>query len=102
MGFGFLRVSARKDEWRISGFLADCEFSECGLRILAIFLKGFMSATYLTLNKFCLKKTVVHMAVSLNKLQNSRTNEKELIKKLTIRISNLNCGWRIRILDPKI
>ena len=42
------------------------------------------------------------MAVSLNKLQNSQRNEKELIKKLTIRISNLNCGWRIRILDPKI
>ncbi len=40
-----------------------------------------MSATFLTLIKFCLKKrSDVPTTLSFNKLQNSRTNEEELIK----------------------
>ncbi len=41
-----------------------------------------MSQTFVTLNKYGFKKISVPAAESFNKLQNSRTNGDELIKKI--------------------
>ncbi len=87
---------------RIHGFFADCRFSECWLRMLAIFWKlfdqqkrfskettikyffWFMSATFL---KFCRK----YIDVSFNKLQISGIYVEQLTR-LTIGICNWNFG----------
>ena len=49
-----------------------------------------ISASVLIMNKFCPKERGVSTALSFNKLQNSRTNEDELISKLRIAVSGPN------------